>query len=308
MELALICLKQVAQLFILMGIGVIMDKTKIIDDNGKKLLSSILIKIAVPCLIISSYIGTSGDNVSSNITLSFLYSFIVLLIGIIISIVTARFVKQDNRGTYKFACSFSNAAYMGFPLIRAMIGEEGIIYASSYVTVFNILLWTIGNSYFSNDKNSLKSLLKNLLTCPPIIAVIVGLIIYFFKIPVVDIIATPLDNVGSMTTPLSMIIIGITISKSDLKQLFKNGEIYFGILIRLIIIPILSLLIIKLFNVPEIVRNVVLILHACPAAAITSLLAIEHKKDEQYAAGIVVISTIFSIISLPLYTYLLTLI
>lgn len=307
MELALICLKQVCQLFILIFVGVIIKKTNIADDNGKKLLSSLLIKFAVPCLIVSSYIGTFESDVSNNISLSFIYSAIVCILGIIISILAAKFVKEENKGTFKFACSFSNAAYMGFPLIRALFGEEGIIYASNYVTVFNILLWTIGYSFFAN-KTSFKDLIKNLLSCPPIIVVVIGLIIYFFNIPISDVIVSPIESIGAMTTPISMIIIGITIAQSDIKSLFKNGEIYFAIIVRLVIIPALSLLTINLINMPEIVTNVILILHACPAAAITTLLAIENKKDEQYAAGVVVISTILSIITLPLYTYLLTLI
>lgn len=307
MELALICLKQVVQLFILILCGVVIEKSKTAGKDGKQLLSSLLIKFAVPCMIVNSYIGSYDSNVSNNITLSFIYSVLICVVGILISILAAKFVKVENRATFKFACSFSNAAYMGFPLVKALFGDEGIIYASSYVTVFNILLWSIGYMYFTN-KTSFKDLIKNLITCPPIIAVVIGLIIYIFKIPVIDVIASPIESIGSLTTPISMFIIGMTIAESDIKSLLKNVEIYYAILIRLIIIPIISLIIIKCFKMPDIVRNAILILHACPAAAITTLLAIENKKDEQYAAGVVVISIILSIISLPLYTYLLTLI
>lgn len=307
MELALICLKQVVQLFILILFGIIMDKTKMVNNSGKQILSSILINFAVPCMIVNSYFNSFNDDVSNNITLSFIYSFLICALGIVISIIASKPVEDKNKGTFRFACSFSNAAYMGFPLVKALLGDEGIIYASSYVTIFNILLWSIGYMFFSN-KTSFKDLLKKLVTCPPIIAVIIGLLIYAFKIPVSEVIATPINSIGSMTTPISMIIIGITIAQSNVKELLKNIEVYYAITIRLIIIPILSLLLIKLFKMPDIVRNAILILHACPAAAITTLLAIENNKDEQYAAGIVVVSIILSILTLPLYTYLLTLI
>lgn len=304
MELAKICLNQVIQLTILMIAGIILKKTNIISKDGKQVLSKILIDLAVPCMIIDSYLGNSNSSLS-NIGLSFIYSGIICLIGIIISCVTSYPVKKENKGIFKFACSFSNAAYMGFPLVRALFNEEGIIYASSYVTVFNILLWTIGYSFFTN-KSSFKDILKSILRCPPIISVIIGLLIFFLNIPLPEVITSPLSMIGDMTTPISMIIIGATLGEINLKELVNNKEIYYAIFIRLILIPILSLFILKVFNLPDIIYYVILILHACPCASITVLLAINHKQDEKYASGVVLISVILSIITLPIYTYLLT--
>lgn len=134
-------------------------------------------------------------------------------------------MKKEVRGIIRFATTFSNAAYMGFPLIQAMYGSEGVLYASVYVTVFNILLWTVGIVYVS-ESMSFKELLKKIVTCPPIISVAVGLVIFLARIPVADVLKDTFNVVGGMNTPLSMIITGITISQFQLLSILKDKRVY----------------------------------------------------------------------------------
>ena len=304
MELAIITVKQVLELFVLIISGIFLYKKNIIREDGKKLLSDILIKFVVPCMIINSYMGKFNDEVLDNIGKSFIYSIILCVLGIVISLAVSFVVSDEHKGIFRFACSFSNAAYMGFPLIRALFGEEGILYASSYVTVFNILLWSVGYVFFA-DKMPIKKLLKNLITCPPIIAVVVGLIIYLFKIPVTNIIADPISSVGAMTTPISMIVTGVAMGEAGIVRLIKQKHLLYGLFIRLILIPMVSLLVFYIFNISGIVATVTLVLEACPCAAITTMFAIQYGHDQKYAAAHVVISTICSIVTLPLYVYLI---
>ena len=304
MELAIITVKQVLELFVLIISGIFLYKKNIIREDGKKLLSDILIKFVVPCMIINSYMGKFNDEVLDNIGKSFIYSIILCVLGIVISLAVSFVVSDEHKGIFRFACSFSNAAYMGFPLIRALFGEEGILYASSYVTVFNILLWSVGYVFFA-DKMPIKKLLKNLITCPPIIAVVVGLIIYLFKIPVTNIIADPISSVGAMTTPISMIVTGVAMGEAGIVRLIKQKYLLYGLFIRLILIPMVSLLVFYIFNISGIVATVTLVLEACPCAAITTMFAIQYGHDQKYAAALVVISTICSIVTLPLYVYLI---
>ncbi len=304
MELAIITVKQVLELFILIISGIFLYKKNVIREDGKKLLSDILIKFVVPCMIINSYMGKFNDEVLDNIGKSFIYSIILCMLGIVISLVVSFVVSDEHKGIFRFACSFSNAAYMGFPLIRALFGEEGILYASSYVTVFNILLWSVGYVFFA-DKMPVKKLLKNLITCPPIIAVIIGLIIYLFKIPVTDIIADPISAVGAMTTPISMIVTGVAMGEAGIVKLIKQKHLLYALFVRLILIPIVSLLVFYIFNINGVVATITLILEACPCAAITTMFSIQYGRDQKYAAALVVISTICSIVTLPCYVYLI---
>lgn len=175
------------------------------------------------------------------------------------------------RGIIRFATTFSNAAYMGFPLIQAMYGSEGVLYASVYVTVFNILLWTVGIVYVS-ESMSFKELLKKIVTCPPIISVVVGLVIFLARIPVADVLKDTFNVVGGMNTPLSMIITGITISQFPLLSILKDKRVYFTVILRMFIIPVICTLVMYLIHARGMVAVITIILEACPCAAITTLL------------------------------------
>ncbi len=305
MNLALITAKQVAELFLLIAAGVFLKKIGMIGAKEKSFLSDLLIKFVVPCMIINSYMGSYSTDTLANIGLSFVYSIGLCVAGILITMELSGFVKEENRGIFRFACSFSNAAYMGFPLIRALFGEEGILYASSYVTVFNILLWTVGCVFFA-DRMSFGKLIKNVLSCPPILAVAVGLLIYFLQIPVPEVLSGPIGAVGEMTTPLSMIITGVTMAEAGVVSLLKKKNLFIAVAVRLLLIPAVCIGLFWLLGISGTAAVVTLLLEACPAAAITTMFAIWHGKDEQYAAAVVVISTLLSIITLPVCAYLLT--
>lgn len=205
----------------------------------------------------------------------------------------------------RFACIFSNAAYMGFPLIQALFGAEGLLYASAYVTLFNILLWTVGYAMVSGKVRT-GEVLHSILTTPVLWSVLLGLTLYLFRVNVPELIRQPLQLVGNMNTPLSMIITGMLIAGSKPEKLLGNREIYRIILIRMLFIPLVSFLLFRLLSVQGMVAEVVLLLEACPCAAITSVFAVQFGYDEDLAACSVVITTFISIVVLPLCAMALT--
>lgn len=303
MDLALITAKQVFELFLMVMAGVVLFKLKIVSGENKAVLTSLLIKLVIPCLIVNSFMGSSGDT-EIQLGTAFLFSIILCAIGVGISILTSFVVKNDFRAVYRFGCGFSNAAYMGFPLIRAMFGHTGIIYASAYVTVFNIMLWTIGYTFFA-EASSPKDLAKSIVKCPPIVAVFIGIILYVLKINLPGVICEPIGQIGAMTTPLAMIVTGITIAQTSILSSLKSKEVWFGTFVRLVLIPLVCTVVFKLCNFTGQTSLICQILEACPVAAITPILAVTYNKDEKYASGLVVISTVLSIVTLPFYVLLL---
>lgn len=125
---------------------------------------------------------------------------------------------------------------MGFPLIKALFGSEGLLYASGFVTIFNILIWTIGYVVVSGQVDP-KQTVKAVVTCPCIIAVVAGLIIYLARIPLPEVLTGPIGAIGDMNTPLSMIITGATIASSDLKKLLKNKNLFLTWGVRMLGVP-----------------------------------------------------------------------
>lgn len=306
MELAVITAKQVSVLFLLIFAGFSCVKTGAVKIEAKKAFSDLLIFLIVPAMVINSYLTEFDPKVLQNLLRSFALSTVLLLLGLVITfLLTLRIGKEKNTPILRFACIFSNAAYMGFPLIQALFGAEGLLYASAYVTVFNILLWTVGYAMVSGKVRP-GEVLHSILTTPVLWSVLLGLTLYLCRVDVPELIRQPLQLVGSMNTPLSMIITGMLIAGSKPEKLLGSREIYRIILIRMLFIPLASFLLFRLLGVQGMAAEVVLLLEACPCAAITSVFAVQFGYDEDLAAGSVVITTFISIVVLPLCAMALT--
>ena len=305
MELALITAQQVIVLFLLIGCGFVAVKTGVLKQEGKQTLSNLLLYLVVPAMIVHSYMMEFSEEILHNLLAAFGMSILAFLIGTAITLLlTAR--RKDRRvPIFRFACVFSNAAYMGFPLISALFGSEGLLYASAYVTVFNILLWTMGYGMVSGSSNP-KEVARSLLHTPVLYAMVVGLAIYLLQIPVPNLIAQPIDLLSGMNTPLSMLITGMLIAAGDLKSIVCDQHIWKLAALRMVLIPAVCVAVFALLGFHGMSAQVVLLLECCPAAAITSVFAVQFGHEERFAAGSVVLTTLLSIVTLPLCALILT--
>lgn len=305
MELALITAQQVIILFLLIGCGFAAVKTGVLKQEGKQTLSNLLLYLVVPAMIVHSYMMEFSEEILHNLLAAFGMSVLAILIGTAITLLlTAR--RKDRRAPiFRFACVFSNAAYMGFPLISALFGAEGLLYASAYVTVFNILLWTMGYGMVSGSSNP-KEVARSLLHTPVLYAMVVGLAVYLLQIPVPNLIAQPIDLLSGMNTPLSMLITGMLIAAGDLKSIVCDRHIWKLAALRMVLIPAVCVAVFALLGFHGMSAQVVLLLECCPAAAITSVFAVQFGHEERFAAGSVVLTTLLSIVTLPLCALILT--
>ena len=254
MELAVITAKQVAVLFLLIFAGFACVKTGTVKIEAKKAFSDLPLYLIVPAMVINSYLTEFDPKVLQNLLQSFALSTVLLLLGLVITfLLTLRIGKEKNTPILRFACIFSNAAYMGFPLIQALFGADGLLYASAYVTVFNILLWTVCYAMVSGKVRP-GEVLHSILTTPVIWSVLLGLTLYLCRVNLPELIRQPLQLVGNMNTPLSMIITGMLIAGSKPEKLLGNREIYRIILIRMLFIPLVSFLLFRLLSVQGMVQ------------------------------------------------------
>ena len=153
MELALITAQQVAVLFLLIGTGMVAVKTGVLKLENKQALSNLLVYIIVPAMVVNSYRMEFSAQILRNLLAAFGMSVLSVLLGTVITLLLTARKTGSRMPIFRFACIFSNAAYMGFPLISALFGSEGLLYASAYVTVFNILLWTLGYGLVSGGSS-----------------------------------------------------------------------------------------------------------------------------------------------------------
>ena len=288
----------VIALFLIMLIGVYGSKRKIITPTINKGLTNILLEISLPCLVVSSFIFDMNDDLKSNIIKCFIYSPISLIITMIVSYIALYPIKSDKKIIMQFANVFSNCGFVGFPIIYIIFGNEGIIYASIFNMFFTIAVWTYGVMLFNGniDKKDLKKVLLN----PSIIAVIIGLIIMIFKINIPDVLYSTLELVGGLTSPLSMIIIGVILGNANILKYLKDYTIYYSSLLKLILLPCILILVSRIINDTSMVSKTLIIITAMPAAAMTSILAENFDKEKEYSAVIVFITTLIFLVTFPM--------
>jgi predicted permease len=283
-------------------VGVYGSKRNIITAKINKGLVDILIKIALPFMILSSFIYTYDDTIKANVTKTFYYSISAYIIMITVSYLLLLPIKDDRKTILHFANVFVNTGYVGFPILNSVYGSEGVIYGSIFNMFFVILLWTYGLILFKGNfrKEDLKTELKNILLNPSIAAVCLGIIIMVFNIKLPGYLLSSIKSIGNITGPLSMLIIGVILSNVKVKSFLKDWTIYYGITVKLIIIPAIVYLFSLLAGSSSKVINAVIIMSAMPASAMTSILAESFDKEKEYAAVIVSVTTLLSLVTVTI--------
>ena len=323
-------------LFIMMLPGVILKKCNFCNDTFGKGISNLVLHIAQPALIVYAYL--SCKSTFADIWRMCLYTFILsIIVHVIFSVISLALFKkspESERKMLRFATIFSNAAFMGIPLIEAILGAEAAIYASIYNITYNFFLWTLGvhlcthregvdldsdGDYDTRDKlisahRSMKkeaSIMKVLLH-PVTLASVIGLIALICGVGVAGIESAKLSIVSDslymlkgLVAPLSMVVIGIRLADMNLKGLFNDVGMYIFLVMRHLALPLAVLAAIFLVNlvgikIPETVSTVTLLLAAAPAAASATMFAEKYDCDAIYTSRLVVVSTIISIATMPL--------
>ena len=289
----------VVSLFLIILAGVYGIKRKFVNEEIQKGLTKILINITLPLLIINSFSVEFDDSMKSNIGKAFLYSFIFLIVGGIVSKIFLIPIKdKEKKKVLQFANVFSNCGFVGFPIVSSIYGAEGVVYTAIFNMFFNIFVWSYGVALYSDklDKSSIKKVIIN----PGIVAVYIGLPIMLFDIHVPAYLSKSISTIGNMTTPLSMIIIGCILTQVNIKDAFKDWIVYYESIIRLIIIPITIFVIAKLIKDDSILMKTIIVLQAMPAGTMASIMAENLDKDSRFAAIIIFVTTLLSIGSFPL--------
>ena len=292
-------------MFLLLGAGYLLYKRKLIGDEATKQLSNIAVSVINPIVIFNSYQTDFNPTLLHGLLWAGLLAVVTHVVFIAVAAAAIR--RRSGYQVERFAMIYSNCAFMGIPLVNAIYGQEGVFYLTGFITVFNLFVWTHGVILMNSDqKHSLKqtavSLLKTLAS-PAIVAVILGLVTFFagFRLP--DVIQTPLDYLGRMNTPLAMLVSGATIAKAGLLGGIKNKRIYFVQAFKLLIVPVLlsaMFIPLRIFGIAPMIISTVLIAAAAPTASSTIMFAYKYGKDEEYASHHFAMSTIASIVTMPI--------
>ena len=293
-RMVLILIKQIIVMLAMMSIGVVLYKIGQINEKGVTQLSNLALFVATPCVVIRSLaIPFNAKQLQTGLLVMAFFLLTLLLAAIVGRIGCG---KADRVGT--FAVIFSNSGFVGIPLIQGILGEEYVFFVTMTMVIGTVVFWTYGVYLISGDKNEVS--VKKILTNPNLIAVVVGMVLFFAPIELPYIVQQTLNGMANMNTGLGMIILGATLGASNISLMVTDTRLYKATLLRLVAAPLVCIPLLMLMPVPHEVRMVLMIVAAAPAASATSMFALMYGGDYSYGTGLAIGTTIVSMVSMPL--------
>lgn len=291
-------------MFLLVLIGIIIRRKNILTSEGKSILTDMLIYVFLPFNIANSFRMDFDMNVLVKFVVILLFATIAQVICMTLSRILYKGEDEKKRKVLQYATVCSNSGFMGIPVVEGVFGAEGLMYGSVCLIPQRIVMWTAGISCFT-EAGSKKDAIKRVIIHPCIVAVYIGLILMLFQIQLPDFIDKTLKNVGNCTTSVSMILIGAILGEiTDVKSIFSK-TLFFYTGVRLFLIPLLVLVACKIGGVNSLSTGIEVLISGMPAGSTTAILASKYNGDYIFAGKCIVVTTILSIITIPLWCMLI---
>lgn len=289
-------------LFALMAIGMFAWKKGIISGSSRTSITNLLINIILPCNIIASFrIEMTWEVFFSTITI-LIASFATQFFYLFLNKFLYSHAEKRKRVVMQYATICSNAAFIGLPVIGGVFGAEGALYTSIALIPQRIFMWSAGLSLFT--KTDRKTIILNLLKHPCVNAIWIGFAMMLIKWNIPEFANKTINSLSSCTTAVSMIIVGCILAEIDFRSVLNKTILYFTAL-RLVVIPVVVLIVLKFFNLPDLLTGVMVLMTGMPAGSTTAILASKYDGDAEFASKCVFVSTLFSMITIPLLALLL---
>lgn len=315
----MVVLGKVVGVFIMVLIGYGANKIGWLPVDCSKYLSKIVINIAAPSVVIYSMSQQQLNNETLSVMLIlFGLTFILYMFSWLFSFLILKILKiqGDQRGVYKNFLIFTNNAFMGFPVAYALFGSTGMFYMVLANVVFPLLIYTLGVHNLQSHNNEttakeggrlevIKERVKSMINAP-IISTFIGLAVFLLQIPIPVVIGDVLDAVGATMAPLCMIVIGLQLTESKPSQVMTNHKLIIVCFLRLLVIPGIMFLVMLPFGIDPLVICIITLIAMLPCSAVCVALAEEYDNNPKLAAEGTFLTTLFSVITIPIIGVLLT--
>lgn len=324
---------QILALFTLMAFGFTAGKLNILEGQSLRGLSAFIIKFSLPALILVSMQRPFSSELFQSAWQTLATATVFYLLVITFSFAAVRLLRlpRGQRGVFAFSLSFSNAAFIGFPVVFAILGEQAIFLTAIHNVLFNLLAFSVGIVMVSRDalpglttvanpankanpthtqspNRNLGSVLRaipwNHLTNINVLAAATGFTLFALSISIPKALKHPLELLGSVTTPLAMVVIGAMLSRARIHTVFGNWKIYVATALRLLVLPLTAFIGVRLAGINSMIGAITVIIAGMPAASNTSLIAEVYGGDADTASALVFMTTLGSIITIPLLALL----
>lgn len=301
MELSFLLMQQIIKLFIMIFMGYAIVKVGILRSEDSKILSSVVLYLIVPCVIMDAFQVEYTPDKGRGLLLAFLASILLMFITLPAVNLLGKLLKLNE--VERLSIYYSNAGNLIIPIVSFMLGQEWVLYACVYMSLQTVFFWTHCKQVLSREKTlNLKKILLNL----NIIVIVVAVILFFMRIRLPELLTETFDSVAGMVGPISMFVTGMLIAGADMGKILRNKRAYFVTFMRLIMIPLFSLLIIKLsglvrYNAEgEQILLIVFLAVTTPAASTVTQMSQIYDNHPEYAGAINVMTTLASAVTMPL--------
>lgn len=290
-------------MFLLIMTGFMLRKFGLITDAGKKCITDVLLYAILPCNIIKAFTADLGSDHWKEFAVLLVVAVAVQVLALIICHFCYNRMNAGEKAVYQYATVCSNSGFLGNPVAESVFGSMGLLYASVFLIPQRVVMWTAGVSYFTRETDKRKAY-KKILIHPSMIATYIGFIILIFHLTIPTPIYKAVVSLSNCTTAMTMMYVGTILVGVDFKDLITKKQLYYN-LIRLVIMPAIIWIGCRLLQIDPLITGVGVLLTSMPAGSTTSLLAAKYEADEESAAKCVVLSTLLSIIAIPVWSGIL---
>lgn len=294
-------INQMVVLLILIVIGYGTCKAGIMNQLTIERLTKVVVYIAMPALILHSMTSMGGVSLGEAGAM-LMTSSICYISGIVIALLMTKIlrVKQEDKGAYRFIMAFGNVAFMGYPVISAVFGQEAMFYCALYNVPFNIFVYSVGTIMLIKGAGNGKLEFRKIVN-PPFIMSLVGLLLFLLGVNIPTPIADCAEMLGGATTPMAMLILGASLAQVPIRELFTEWRVYIVALYKLIALPILTWLVASIFlPADSMILKAVVLLAAMPVATNATMMTIEFGGNQALAAKGIFFTTILCVVTIPL--------
>lgn len=294
-----ILVSQIVVMFLLMAVGYVCFRLKYLNNDGAGQLSLILTRVVAPSVIIDSFQREFDPALGTELVVSVGCAFLAMGLSIVVSHILFRADGPHKNYADKRMCVvFTNCGFMALPLLDALYGSHGLFLGSAFIAVNNVLLWSYGITQLSHE-TSRSQKIRNAVLNPGTVSVAIGLLFFLTPLELLAVPATCVSYLASLNTPVAMIILGAFLAQCDLRSCFRDKQVYFVTALRLLVLPLITMVIFLLLPLDSTLRNTMLISAAAPVAMVCSMFGQVYGTDYLFSTRAVAVSTILSAITIP---------
>lgn len=305
MHISLLLMNQIIQLFIMIFMGFIIVKAKLLKAEDSKILSVIVLYLIIPCVIINAFQVDYTPQTVKGLLIALAGSVMTQVILLIVVSILGRVFHLNE--VEVASIYYSNSGNLIVPIVTFILGKEWVLYGCVFMSVQLVFIWTHCKKIISRESTyDWRKIVLNI----NMISIVIGIILFLTRIHLPAIINNTLSAVGSMIGPASMIVTGMLFAGMDFKQIFANKRVYFVSFFRLIIVPVIALFLIKCSQLSTFSSNgnklmlIVFLAIITPSASTVTQMCQVYENDSQYASAINVVTTLLAIVTMPLMVML----